>query len=98
MKLILLAWVLPLIVGTSVLMGEETRPISGSLEGLEGLLAQPLMVKEAMPRRLLGVGISHRGTVYVTDTISRIWTAGRTTGLDCLRCIMQRTVSDLCWD
>jgi len=75
MKLIRLAWVFTLLAGTSVLMGDETKPISSSfesLEGLEGLLAQPLMVKEAMPRRLLGVGISHRGTVYVTDTIRQM--------------------------
>jgi len=72
MKLIIHACVFTLFACTSVLMGDETKPISGSLEGLDGLLAQPLMVKEAMPRRLLGVGISHRGTVYVTDTIRQM--------------------------
>ena len=72
MKLIIHACVFTLFACTSVLMGEETRPIPGSLEGLDGLLAQPLMVKEEMPRRLLGVGISHDGTVYVTDTIRQM--------------------------
>jgi putative heme-binding domain-containing protein len=72
MKLIIHACVFTLFACTSVLIGDETKPISGSLEGLDGLLAQPLMVKEAMPRRLLGVGISHRGTVYVTDTIRQM--------------------------
>ncbi|MDG2170719.1 MAG: HEAT repeat domain-containing protein [Opitutales bacterium] len=72
MKLIILACAFPLVACTSLLNGEETKQISSSLvslEGLEGLLAQPLMVKEAMPRRILGVGISHSGKVYVTDTI-----------------------------
>jgi len=72
MNLIIHACVFTLFACTSVLMGEETKPISGSLEGLDGLLAQPLMVKEAMPRRLLGVGISHDGKVYVTDTIRQM--------------------------
>ncbi|MBT7960070.1 MAG: hypothetical protein HN759_12145 [Akkermansiaceae bacterium] len=39
-KLIRLAWVFTLLACTSVLMGEETKPIPGSLEGLDGLLAK----------------------------------------------------------
>ena len=44
-------------------------PVSADLSGLEGLRAVPIMTGESMPKPIMGVGVDHDGTVYVTETI-----------------------------
>ncbi len=44
-------------------------PVFADLKGLEGLRAVPLMASESMPNPIMGVGVGHDGTVYVTETI-----------------------------
>lgn len=42
------------------------------LEGLNGLVAAPLMGSGDLPRRLMGVGVSSDGTVYVSETVRQM--------------------------
>ena len=44
-------------------------PVFADLRGLEDLRAVPIMANESMPKPIMGVGIDHDGTVYVTETI-----------------------------
>jgi quinoprotein glucose dehydrogenase len=44
-------------------------PVFADLNGLEGLQAVPIMASESMPKPIMGVGVGHDGTVYVTETI-----------------------------
>ncbi len=44
-------------------------PVFADLNGLEGLRAVPIMANESMPKPIMGVGVGHDGTVYVTETI-----------------------------
>lgn len=44
-------------------------PVSAELKGLEGLRAVPIMANESMPKPIMGVGVDHDGTVYITETI-----------------------------
>ena len=44
-------------------------PVFADLRGLEGLRAVPIMASDSMPKPIMGVGVGHDGTVYVTETI-----------------------------
>jgi quinoprotein glucose dehydrogenase len=44
-------------------------PVFADLNGLEALRAVPIMANESMPKPIMGVGVDHNGTVYVTETI-----------------------------
>ena len=44
-------------------------PVFADLRGLEDLRAVPIMANESMPKPIMGVGVGHDGTVYVTETI-----------------------------
>lgn len=47
----------------------DRNAIPGTLRGREGLIAEPLMGPGDLPRRIMGVGVSSDGVVYVTETV-----------------------------
>jgi hypothetical protein len=42
------------------------------LEGQEGLVAETVMSTKNMPKRILGVGVSSKGSVFVTETVRQM--------------------------
>ncbi|MCP4785354.1 MAG: c-type cytochrome [Fuerstiella sp.] len=49
--------------------GHQHAATLDAMKGRDGLIAVPLMSSGALPRRLMGVGVSSSGTVYVTETV-----------------------------